>query len=141
MSRVYWDSMLFIYWLEDHPQYAKQVDAIHSRMKQRQDRLITGAFTFGEVLAGTYRKGRAELADQFRTLLRSVVAEIVPFTIETAEHYARIRGALATTPADAIHLASAAQAGTDLFLTNDKSLVGKIVPGIQFIAMLDTPIL
>jgi predicted nucleic acid-binding protein len=141
MSRVYWDSMLFIYWLEDHPQYAKQVDAIHSRMKQRQDRLITGAFTFGEVLAGTYRKGRAELADQFRTLLRSVVAEIVPFTVETAEHYARIRGALGTTPADAIHLASAAQAGTDLFLTNDKSLVGKIVPGIQFIAMLDTQIL
>jgi uncharacterized protein len=141
MSRVYWDSMLFIYWLEDHPQYAKQVDAIHSRMKQRQDRLITGAFTFGEVLAGTYRKGRAELADQFRTLLRSVVAEIVPFTVETAEHYARIRGVLGTTPADAIHLASAAQAGTDLFLTNDKSLVGKIVPGIQFIAMLDTQIL
>jgi predicted nucleic acid-binding protein len=133
--------MLFIYWLEDHPQYAKQVDAIHSRMKQRQDRLITGAFTFGEVLAGTYRKGRAELADQFRTLLRSVVAEIVPFTVETAEHYARIRGALGTTPADAIHLASAAQSGTDLFLTNDKSLVGKIVPGIQFIAMLDTQIL
>ena len=141
MSRVYWDSMLFIYWLEDHPQYAKQVDAIHSRMKQRQDRLITGAFTFGEVLAGTYRKGRAELADQFRTLLRSVVAEIVPFTVETAEHYARIRGALGTTPADAIHLASAAQAGADLFLTNDKSLVGKIIPGIQFIAMLDTQIL
>ena len=141
MSRVYWDRMLFIYWLEDHPQYAKQVDAIHSRMKQRQDRLITGAFTFGEVLAGTYRKGRAELADQFRTLLRSVVAEIVPFTVETAEHYARIRGALGTTPADAIHLASAAQSGTDLFLTNDKSLVGKIVPGIQFIAMLDTQIL
>lgn len=141
MSRVYWDSMLFIYWLEDHPQYAKQVDAIHSRMKQRQDRLITGAFTFGEVLAGTYRKGRAELADQFRTLLRSVVAEIVPFTVETAEHYARIRGALGATPADAIHLACAAQAGTDLFLTNDKSLVGKIVPGIQFIAMLDTQIL
>jgi len=141
VSRVYWDSMLFIYWLEDHPQYAKQVDAIHSRMKQRQDRLITGAFTFGEVLAGTYRKGRAELADQFRTLLRSVVAEIVPFTVETAEHYARIRGALGTTPADAIHLASAAQAGTDLFLTNDKSLVGKIVPGIQFIAMLDTQLL
>jgi uncharacterized protein len=141
VSRVYWDSMLFIYWLEDHPQYAKQVDAIHSRMKHRQDRLITGAFTFGEVLAGTYRKGRAELADQFRTLLRSVVAEVVPFTIETAEHYARIRGALGATPADAIHLASAAQAGTDLFLTNDKSLVGKIVPGIQFIAMLDTQIL
>jgi len=141
MSRVYWDSMLFIYWLEDHPQYAKQVDAIHSRMKQRQDRLITGAFTFGEILAGPYRKGHPELADRFRTLLRSVVAEVVPFTVETADHYARIRGTLGTTPADAIHLACAAQASTDLFLTNDKSLVGKIVPGIQFIAMLDTQIL
>ena len=141
MSRVYWDSMLFIYWLEDHPQFAKQVDSIHSRMKQRQDRLITGAFTFGEVLAGTYRKGRPQLAVQFRELLRSVVAEVVPFTIETADRYAQIRGALGTTPADAIHLASAAQAGTDLFLTNDKSLVGKTVPGIHFIALLDTQIL
>jgi predicted nucleic acid-binding protein len=141
MSRVYWDTMLFIYWLEDHPQYAKQVDAIHSRMKQRQDRLITGAFTFGEVLAGTHRKGRPELADHFRTLLRSVVAEVVPFTVETADHYARIRGALDVKPADAIHLASAAHTGADLFLTNDKSLVGKIVPGIQFIATLDAPIL
>jgi hypothetical protein len=38
-------------------------------------------------------------------------------------------------------LASAAQAGTDLFPTNDKNLVGKIVPGIQFIAPLDTQLL
>jgi hypothetical protein len=44
-------------------------------------------------------------------------------------------------PADSIHLASAAQAGTDLFPTNDKNLVGKIVPGIQFIAPLDTQLL
>ncbi len=141
MSRVYWDSMLFIYWLEDHAKYAKQVDAIHSRMKQRQDQLTTGAFTLGEVLAGVYRKGHPELADRFRAMLRSIVAEIIPFTAETADHYARIRGALGVSPADAIHLASAAHAGTDLFLTNDKNLAGKIVPGIQFIAMLDTPIL
>jgi len=141
MSRIYWDSMLFIYWLEDHPQYAKQVGAIHSRMKQRQDQLITGAFTFGEVLAGVYRKGHADLADEFREILKTVVSEVVPFTTDTADHYARIRGALNVSPADAIHLACAAEAGTDLFLTNDKCLVGRIVPGIQFVAMLDTQIL
>jgi len=61
VSRVYWDTMLFIYWLEDHPQYARRVDAIHSRMEQRHDQLITGAFTFGEVLAGAYRKGAPQL--------------------------------------------------------------------------------
>ena len=138
MSRVYWDTMLFIYWLEDHPEYAGRVDAIRSRMEQRHDQLITGAFTFGEVLAGSYRKGTSQLADQSRRLLRSVVAEVVPFTLETADRYARIRGTPGITPADAIHLASAAQAGTDLFLTNDKRLLGRIVPGIKFIASLDT---
>jgi predicted nucleic acid-binding protein len=130
--------MLFIYWLEDHPEYAQRVDAIYSRMEQRHDQLITGAFTFGEVLAGAYRKGTPQLADESRRLLRNVVAEVVPFTLETADRYARIRGTPGITPADAIHLASAGQAGTDLFLTNDKSLVGRIVPGIQFIASLDT---
>jgi predicted nucleic acid-binding protein len=138
VSRVYWDSMLFIYWLEDHPRYARRVDAIRSRMEQRHDRLITGAFTFGEVLAGAYRNGTPQLADEMRLLLRNAVAEVVPFTLETADRYARIRGTSSVTPADAIHLASAAQAGTDLFLTNDKRLAGRIVPGIQFIASLDT---
>ncbi|MBI3646005.1 MAG: PIN domain-containing protein [Acidobacteriales bacterium] len=137
MSRVYWDTMLFIYWLEDHPEYARRVDAIHSRMEQRHDQLITGAFTFGEVLAGAYRKGAPQLAEESRRLLRSVVAEVVPFTLETADRYARIRGTPGITPADAIHLACAAQAGTDLFLTNDQNLVGRIVSGIQFIASLD----
>jgi predicted nucleic acid-binding protein len=138
VSRIYWDTMLFIYWLEDHPQYAKRVDAIHSRMQERQDRLITGTFTFGEVLAGAYRRNATRLADESRRLLQAVVAEAVPFTLDAAEQYARIRGLLGLAPADAIHLACAAQARTDLFLTNDKRLVGKIVPGIQFISSLDT---
>ena len=138
MSRIYWDTMLFIYWLEDNPQFSKRVDAIRSRMEERDDQLITGAFTFGEVLAGAYRKGASNLADEGRHLLQSVVAEVIPFTIETADHYARIRGSLRVAPADAIHLASAAQARADLFLTNDDRLVGKHVPGIQFIASLHT---
>ncbi len=138
MSRIYWDTMLFIYWLEDHPQFAKRVGTIRTRMEERQDQLITGAFTFGEVLAGIYRKGSADLARESRLLLEGVVSEVIPFNLETADHYARIRGILDLPPADAIHLASAAQAGADLFLTNDKKLLGKLVPGIQFIAALDT---
>jgi predicted nucleic acid-binding protein len=133
--------MLFIYWLEDHPRFAKKVDAIRSRMTERQDELITGAFTFGEVLAGVYRRGATQLADESRRLLQSVVAEVVPFTIETADHYARIRGTLGIAPADAIHLACAAQAETDLFLTNDTALFGKVIPGIQFIAGIDSNVL
>lgn len=130
--------MLFIYWLENNPQFAKRIDAIHTRMQERGDRLITGAFTFGEVLAGPYRIGSVEVAHESKRLLQSVVSDVVPFTFETADHYARIRGTTGLPPADSIHLACAAQAGTDLFLTNDKRLMGKVVPGIQFIASLET---
>jgi len=133
--------MLFIYWLENNPQFAKRVGEVRTRMEERGDQLITGAFTFGEVLAGPYRIGAVKVADESKRLLQSVVSEIVPFTIETADRYARIRGTLGLPPADAIHLASAAQAGTDLFVTNDRNLVGKIIPGIHFIASLDTQLL
>jgi uncharacterized protein len=136
VSRIYWDSMLFIYWLEDHPRYAKRVDGIHSRMQQRNDQLITSAFTFGEVLAGAYRKGAERAAAELKSLLERVVTEVVPFTTRTADQYAQIRGGLGFSPADSIHLACAADAGVDLFLTNDDRLVGKFVPGIHFIASL-----
>lgn len=68
----------------------------------------------------------------------SLLSEVVRFTADTADHYARIRGSLKIASPDAIHLACAASAGTDLFLTNDKNLLGKIIPGIQFIASLET---
>jgi len=141
MSRIYWDTMLFIYWLEDNPQYAKRVREILSRMSERRDEMLTGAFTFGEVLAGVYRTRNAQRAKEVRALLQEAVSEVLPFDLETADHYARIRATLGVSPADAMHLAAAAYAGTDLFLTNDNRLVGKFVPGIQFIASLNDNLL
>ncbi|HEV2467900.1 MAG TPA: PIN domain-containing protein [Candidatus Sulfotelmatobacter sp.] len=138
MSRIYWDSMLFIYWLDDNPHFAKRVASIHARMSERSDELITSAVTVGEVLAGVYRKGPMSRVDEVRNALVSLLSEVVPFTADTADHYARIRGTLNVGSPDAIHLACAASAGTDLFLTNDKKLLGKIIPGIQFIASLET---
>jgi uncharacterized protein len=142
MSRVYWDAMMFIYWLEGNPQFGKRVDAIWSRMTERKDQLITGALTLGEVLAGAHKVGaNEERIQDVKSALTSAVSQLVPFTAETAEIFGRIKGSVKVASADAIHLACAASAGTDLFLTNDKNLVGKIVPGIQFIAGLDSNIL
>ena len=138
MSRIYWDTMLFIYWLEDNPHFAKRVGAIRSRMEERKDQLLTSSFTFGELLAGVWRKGSGDLAIKTKSLLQSSVSEIIPFTTDVAERYAQIRGTLGLGAADSIHLSCAAQARTDLFLTNDRGLVGKVVPGIHFIVMLDS---
>lgn len=142
MSRIYWDTMLFIYWLEENPQFGKRVDAIWSRMQERNDQLITGSLALGEVLAGAYKRGaNKERIQDLKSAFESSVSEIIPFTAETADVYGRIKGALKIPSADAIHLAYAATAGTDLFLTNDKNLVGKVIPGIQFIAGLDSNII
>ena len=142
MSRVYWDTLIFIYWMEGNPQFGKRVGAIWTRMQERNDQLITGALTLGEVFAGAYKRGaNKERIQSVKAALESSVSALIPFTAETADVYGRIKGLLNIPSADAIHLACAATAGTDLFLTNDKNLLGKIVPGIQFIAGLDSNIL
>jgi uncharacterized protein len=139
MSRVYWDTMLFIYWVEQNPQFAKKVDTIWSRMQARNDQLITGSLALGEILAGAYKRGadRKRIEDVTLTF-ESMVSEVIPFTVQTAELFGQIKGSHNVPSADAIHLACAASAGTDLFLTNDRNLLGKIIPGIQFIASLDS---
>jgi predicted nucleic acid-binding protein len=137
LSRIYWDSMLFIYWLEDHPQHAARMNRIHERMEARKDRLCTSVFTAGEVLTGIYKRGAPEISAQVRKAFESPQIELIPFTSDTADRCARIRAGNRVSPADAIHLASAAQAGVDLFLTNDRRLGALAIPGIQFIAAMD----
>ena len=142
MSRVYWDTMLFIYWLEENPQFGKRVDAIWSRMQVRNDQLITGALALGEVVAGAYKRGASKgRIQEVRAALEDSVSEVIAFTAETADVFGQIKGSLNIPSADAIHLACAASAGTDLFLTNDRNLIGRVIPGIQFIAGLDSHIL
>jgi predicted nucleic acid-binding protein len=141
MSRIYWDTMLFVYWLEDHPRYAKRVRQLLGKMKERQDQLCTSSFAVGEILVGPYKVGAPETARRIRDVLRPPLVEVIPYTLETADLYAGIRAGQAVSPADAIHLACAAQARIDLFLTNDADLIGKVIPGIQFIASLDSNVI
>jgi len=129
--------MLFVYWLEDHPLHADRMGRIREWMERRGDTLCTSAFTVGEVLTGPYRTGAIETASRIREAFRSPQIELIPFTPDTADHYAAIRGKHRVSPADAIHLASAAQAGVDLFLTNDRRLQPLAIPGIDFIAGMD----
>lgn len=138
MSRVYWDTMLFVYWLEDHPLHAKRVRHILAKMQERQDQLSTSAFGVGEILTGPYKLRASENFRKIREFFESSFVEVLPYTLKTAGLYARIRVDQGVSAADAIHLACAAQAGTDLFLTNDHSLSAKVVPGIHFIAGMDT---
>ena len=141
MSRIYWDTMLFIYWLEGHPTYVDRLRQILTRMETRGDQLCSSAFGVGELLAGAMRRGDRELADAIRQAMQPPHVELLPFDARTAEHFGEIRARCRTSPADSIHLACAAAAGVDLFLTNDTGLIRLDVRGIRFIAGLDAPVL
>lgn len=141
MSLVYWDSMLFVYQFDGHPKFGPKVARILDRMEVRGDRLCTSAFAVAEVLAGPRRAGDEKAYDRMREFFRSPELQVLEFRLGTAERFAEIQGRLEVSSADAVHLACAAEAGVDLFLTADRSLLGKVVPGIDFIADLSTDIL
>lgn len=137
MSRVYWDAMLFVYMVEAHPDHGARTKQILAAIQRRNDTLCTSVFTLSEVLAGPYKKGALDVATLVREVIRPPEVELLPFNAETAERYAQIRAANRVSPADAIHLACAAVAGVNLFLTNDHRLSKLVIPGIDFIAGLD----
>jgi predicted nucleic acid-binding protein len=139
MSRVYWDSMLFIYLIEGNPQYGPRVKAIHEEMVRRGDTLCTSVFTLGEVLTGPRKVGAETVVDPVRRFfLNSGRVHLLPFTVETSDRYSVIRAEAGARSADAIHLACAAEAGVELFITHDKTLQKLTITGIHFITGLDT---
>jgi uncharacterized protein len=137
VTRIYWDSMLFIYMLEGHPIFGPKVHNILSRIMSRGDALSTSVFSIGEILTGPRRRGSISGADAVKQYFRSGAVEILPFTVATADRYSLIRGANKVRQADGIHLATAAEAGVDVFVTNDGDLRKLSIPGIKFFADLD----
>jgi len=100
-------------------------------------------FRTGEGSLLSYKRGaNQERIQEVKAALECSVSAVIPFHSRNGRGLeARIKGSLKIPSADAIHLACAATAGTDFFLTNDNNLVGKVVPGIQFIAGLDSNVL
>ncbi len=138
MAKIFWDTNLFIYLFEDHPVLARKVADLRRRMLSRGDRLYTSALAVGEVLVKPVATNQTALAERYLHFFESPALEVLPFDRPAAAIYARIRQDRGIGRSDAVQLACAAAGEMDLFLTNDSRLSRKLVPGIQFIASLDT---
>lgn len=141
MSRVYWDSMLFIYLLEANPVFGQRVQRMHDAMVRRGDILCTSIFTVGEVLTGPRKQNDAHGINGIKKFFGSKDVEILPFTTEAADKYSMIRAGTRVRQADGIHLATAAASMVDLFVTNDDKLRTLSIPGIRLFADLDGKVL
>jgi len=136
VSRIFFDSNLFVYMLEKSP-FSSAARALRLRMLERGDQLITSTFTLGEILVRPMSLARVDIVDHYQRLFRSARFNVVAFDFECGPIYGRIRQDRSIKPADAIQLACAARAQCDLFVTNDDRLSRKVIPGIHFIVPLD----
>ena len=141
MASIFWDTMLFVYLIEDHPQFGGKVRNLLTLCEEHGHSITTSTFTLAELLVAPRKTGNAELARAFREALQPPAVRLIPFTEGAAEYYADIRSSISVTPADAIQLACAAEARVNVFVTNDKKLVGRKVTGIDFIVGLDGKLL
>ncbi|MBI3940643.1 MAG: PIN domain-containing protein [Acidobacteria bacterium] len=135
MSRIFWDTNLFIYLIEDFGELSERVAALRRRMLARKDRLYTSTLTLGEVLVKPKEEGNESLRRRYLQALQAG-ASLVSFGENAAQIYCSIRRDRSIRPPDAIQLACAAQEQIDLFITNDDRLTLKTIAGIQFITSL-----
>ena len=136
MSKIFFDTNVFVYLFEDYEPFSSIVDAIWRKMVLRRDQLVTSAMTLGELLVKPTKLGQASVVQEYDRVIRSR-AQVVTFDASVAWRYASLRATHKLRNADAIQLACAAHFGVDLFITNDKNLHRLNVPGIGFIAPLE----
>ena len=134
MSRVFFDAMMFAYVLENHAEFAPHVSRTIERCRERGDTLLTSCLAVGEVMVGGEKKDG--VSEEIASLIRQMGFRLIAFDEVCMPVFARLRAEMRLKAPDAIHLACAAAAKTDLFLTNDGQLLQRrlVVPGIQFIA-------
>jgi predicted nucleic acid-binding protein len=134
MSKVFWDSMLFIYLVEDHKDYASVVGELLGRCFRRNDSLYTSHLSVAETLVGLQQGSGKE--SMFLSTLEDIGFNFVDFGGTAVEPFRKLRRDFGLKPPDAMNLACAAAVGVDMYITGDNQLLKKRlqVPGVQFIA-------
>ena len=137
MARIFWDTNLFIYLFEHNAEWSTRVIEFRQRMVTRGDELLTSCLTLGEALTKPKETGNSILEKSYLNFFANGPIELIAFEVEAATRYAEIRSRAGIRPADAIQLACAAAARTDLFVTNDNRLSGVVVSGITFVTGIE----
>ena len=134
-SRIALDSSMFIYVFEANPTHGPASRAMLWAAEAAGTRLITSAIAVGETAVRPARDDEA-MADRYGEAIRSIPRlDIVPVSAATAVEAAILRGRHGIGLLDAIHLATARQAGATALITNDRRLPS--LPQVEVILLDD----
>lgn len=117
------DTSPFIYYIDDHPQYASFVRTVLDRLSARASRGVTSVITKMEISLKPLREQRLALANAHATTVERLPnLTILPIRNSDAWRTAALRASNTLRPADALQLATCIGAGATLFVTNDRRL-------------------
>jgi predicted nucleic acid-binding protein len=136
IADVYVDANILIYIVEGNTALASELKQIVEALDAGVLRAVTSELTLAEVLIGPLRTRDQDVADTYRSLLRSSkVLRTVPVSAAILERSAVIRCNSMTSLPDAIHLATAEWAGCKYVLTEDRQL--RVAPPLLAVGLAD----
>lgn len=130
------DTVVFIYFIEEHPRFLPLVDPIFSAVDSGRWEAVTSGLTLLETLVVPYRAGNTALADSYEALLtRSHGIRLLDLDRPLLRAAAQLRAVFPVKTPDALQLAAALAAGCTVYLTNDRAVPR--VPGLRVLQLRD----
>ena len=116
---VYLDTNPIIYSVEKHPVYWPLLQPLWQAAKGKTIEIVSSDLTLMETLVGPLKSGDAALATAYEQLFQQAQTRLLPITQPILREAARLRATTKLKTPDALHAATAQQAGCVLFVTND----------------------
>lgn len=126
------DTAVFIYFIEDHPEWAPRVAPLFELVATGDIEAVTSAVTLLETLVVPFRAGDFALARRYELLLtRSRHLTMSPLSRQLLRAAAVLRAIHRVRTPDALQLAAAIARGCSTFVTHDKRLPS--IPKIRIV--------
>lgn len=136
VAKIFFDTAPFIYLVENHATYYQKVADYLTQSLTDNAMLETSVLTYTEFCAKPEQLGRPDLLLDFDELLRDfdfqmreICLAVATLAYQLQARYAGLKGI------DAMQIATAVNAGCNIFLTNDREL--KNIREIQVVVVAD----
>ena len=133
---VYLDTNIWVYAYENDPTFGPAAQRFMQSLRSGKHRIAGSLFVLNELLVLPTRRDDTFTIASYRRLFAPPNLELLPYTLACSQTYAHLRAVDGVKPLDALHLATAAAARVDLFVTHDVKLLSRTVSGIG--AIVDT---
>lgn len=133
-EKVYLDTNIFIYAIEDYPDFVNELNELFDSIDAGNLKAFTSELTIAEVLVRPLIDGDLEIQTAYQQALQSTeVLEVVPVSRDVLIEAARLRAVANLRLPDAIHAATALLSRCETLLTNDRRL--SVLAGIEVVLL------